>query len=409
MLYFIGIVIAFFLASLLLGKKNKSIADKILAVWLVFIGLHLLVFYLHFTGKIYQMPWILGWEMPLPLVHGPFLYLYAAALMNRLPRNLKWILVHFIPVVLTMVYLIRFFTLGSAERVQVYLNEGSGFESFMTTRTIAIIISGLGYVTWTNLLLARHRAAIIHQFSSIEKINLKWLQYLSLGIAVIWLAVIFGGEELTFTSVVLFVIFMGYFGIRQVGIFAPRAILDGAPLSQGSFFIEDDPEPPEAVIRKDAGNERIFNRNLQPSLAPSTIETENEQSEKKKYSKSGLSPEMAQNLHRELSQMMEREKLFSESELSLAALAKKLNVHPNYLSQVINEIEGKNFYDYINSLRIEEFKRLVAMPSNQQYTILSMAYECGFNSKSSFNRFFKKATGVSPSEYLREHAVEVAG
>ena len=194
-----------------------------------------------------------------------------------------------------------------------------------------------------------------------------------------------------------------------MGIFAPRAILDGAPLSQGSFFIEDDPEPPEAVIRKDAGNERIFNRNLQPSLAPSTIETENEQSEKKKYSKSGLSPEMAQNLHRELSQMMEREKLFSESELSLAALAKKLNVHPNYLSQVINEIEGKNFYDYINSLRIEEFKRLVAMPSNQQYTILSMAYECGFNSKSSFNRFFKKATGVSPSEYLREHAVEVAG
>ena len=124
-------------------------------------------------------------------------------------------------------------------------------------------------------------------------------------------------------------------------------------------------------------------------------------SEKKKYSKSGLSEEMAVSLHQELNWLMEREKLYTESELSLSDLAARLSVHPNYLSQLINEKEGKNFYDYINTLRIEEFKRLVALPENQRYTILSLAYEFGFNSKSSFNRFFKKATGQSPSVYLR--------
>ena len=83
-------------------------------------------------------------------------------------------------------------------------------------------------------------------------------------------------------------------------------------------------------------------------------------------------------------------------------LARRLNTHPNYLSQVINEKEGKNLYDYVNTLRIEEFIKLVSQPHNQNLTLLSLAYECGFNSKSSFNRYFKKTTGQSPSEYLKQ-------
>jgi AraC-like DNA-binding protein len=81
-------------------------------------------------------------------------------------------------------------------------------------------------------------------------------------------------------------------------------------------------------------------------------------------------------------------------------LAKKIKIHPNYLSQVINEKQGKTFFEYINTLRVEEFKRLVALPESKQFTIMSLAYDCGFNSKSSFNKNFKKVTGQSPSEYL---------
>jgi AraC-like DNA-binding protein len=79
----------------------------------------------------------------------------------------------------------------------------------------------------------------------------------------------------------------------------------------------------------------------------------------------------------------------------------RLNTQPNYLSQVINEKEGKIFYDYINTIRIEEFKRLAVLPESRKYTLLALAEQCGFNSKSSFNRYFKKVTGQSPSEFMK--------
>ena len=97
---------------------------------------------------------------------------------------------------------------------------------------------------------------------------------------------------------------------------------------------------------------------------------------------------------------MHDQKLYCNSELSLAELASRLNTQPNHLSQVINEREGKNFYDYINSLRIEEFKQLSAGADSRKYTLLALAQQCGFNSKSSFNRYFKKVTGQSPSEFI---------
>ena len=89
-------------------------------------------------------------------------------------------------------------------------------------------------------------------------------------------------------------------------------------------------------------------------------------------------------------------------ELTLTELAKALDVHPHYLSQAINTFEGKTFYDYVNTLRVEEFKRLVALPESKKYTLLALALDCGFNSKTSFNRNFKSVTGLAPSEYLKQ-------
>jgi AraC-like DNA-binding protein len=59
-----------------------------------------------------------------------------------------------------------------------------------------------------------------------------------------------------------------------------------------------------------------------------------------------------------------------------------------------------NFYDFVNRYRLEEFKKLASDPKNRQFTMLALAFDCGFNSKSSFNRYFKKATGQTPSQYF---------
>ena len=74
--------------------------------------------------------------------------------------------------------------------------------------------------------------------------------------------------------------------------------------------------------------------------------------------------------------------------------------------KVINEKEQKNFYNYINALRIKEFIRLASLPESKKYTMLSLAYECGFNSKSTFNKHFKENTGKTPTEYFKSQKSE---
>ena len=102
---------------------------------------------------------------------------------------------------------------------------------------------------------------------------------------------------------------------------------------------------------------------------------------------------------------MQTEKLFKNAEISLLDIAQKLKVHPNNLSQVINSIEHKNFFDYINNYRIAEFKAIANLPINQKFTLLSLAYTCWFNSKTAFNRNFKNSTGLTPSAYLAQQHI----
>ncbi len=96
---------------------------------------------------------------------------------------------------------------------------------------------------------------------------------------------------------------------------------------------------------------------------------------------------------------MTTEKPFLDSDLSLADLARRLHTNPVLLSQVINTGAGKNFNDFINEYRVEEFKRQLREPTNAHLSFLGLALDCGFNSKATFNRAFKKFTGASPKEF----------
>jgi AraC-like DNA-binding protein len=102
-----------------------------------------------------------------------------------------------------------------------------------------------------------------------------------------------------------------------------------------------------------------------------------------------------------LESLMETEKLYLDPELGLNGLAKKLQIAPNHLSMLLNDHIGKNFHDYVNFYRIEEVKRRLLDPAYDNKTISSIGGDCGFNSKSAFNRIFKNSTGKTPSEYRR--------
>lgn len=93
--------------------------------------------------------------------------------------------------------------------------------------------------------------------------------------------------------------------------------------------------------------------------------------------------------------------MYLNPDLSLRSLAKELDIHPNQLSWLLNESIGKNFNAYINHYRVKEFKRLAKDPSKAHITVIGLAYESGFNSKTVFNTYFKKETGLTPKQFVK--------
>ncbi|MBG0860928.1 MAG: AraC family transcriptional regulator [Bacteroidales bacterium] len=229
-----------------------------------------------------------------------------------------------------------------------------------------VLISGFSYIFLTFLLLRRHHRNILNNLSnSNENSNLHWLRNLLAGMLVIWLVVLLSDfaidsalrDTAIYISVSIFVVFIGFFGLRQGDIF--MNLPDG-------YLIEG--------LTED---------------------------NKQHYTKSGLKEERATEIKQQLEILMAERKLFLDENISLPQLADIINIHPNYLSQVINGRFQKNFYDFINSYRVEEFKRIVSLGKNVNKTFFALALDCGFNSKASFNSSFKKITGTTPSGFVK--------
>ena len=272
----------------------------------------------------------------------------------------------------------------------MFRNKGEGYETVMAINLYAVYLSGIVYVILTLARLSIYRKQMVQTFSNTDKINFNWLLYLVLWVAAVWIAVLFiQDDRFIFGAAALFVLWLGYFGIRQVQVFT-------RPLSKIHYVTDA-----QTSVPNQAGSP--------PALSSVTTESNKiiDTFTYTKYQRSSLTEEEAGMIHKQLLQLMHTEKPFTDPDLTLNDLAGKLSVHPNHLSQVINTKEAKSFYDLVNENRVEEFIRLSKQSGSQQYTLLGLAFDCGFNSKASFNRNFKKYTGMTPSEYLSQSAGEV--
>lgn len=404
---YIGIGINLLLILLLASKKGKRLADKVLLVWLILICCHLSLFAFSIQPITAEnVHWLLGTSIPFPMLHGPMLYLYTAAMTNMLPKNRKVIILHFIPALIAVLFFAPVFVKSADEKLAFITSGGKGYETANLLRIILLQVSGFVYVLWSLWILRKHKENIRQEFSYEEKINLNWLRYFIYGLAAIWIIIVLTRSDYyIFGGTVVFLVLLGYFGIKQEGIFTGSNLYktetdkfggDKNIVSTQEAVTPINPTHTALhIIEAQAQPEPTFHNTGALPMADAI-----EPGRRKKYANSGVTDEMGEEIHRRLIHLMEKEKLFTEPELSLSMLAEKIKVHPNYLSQVINEKEKKTFFEYVNTLRVEEFKRLVSMPESKQFTIMGLAYECGFNAKSSFNKNFKKVTGQSPSEYL---------
>ena len=116
-----------------------------------------------------------------------------------------------------------------------------------------------------------------------------------------------------------------------------------------------------------------------------------------------LDSEIADSFSENIIRFMQEEEPFLIPNLSLRALADQVEIHPNKLSWLLNERMGKNFNEFVNHYRIEYFKKLALDPGNSHISLIGLAYESGFNSKTVFNTYFKKETGITPKEFLKQN------
>lgn len=129
-----------------------------------------------------------------------------------------------------------------------------------------------------------------------------------------------------------------------------------------------------------------------------SVELEEEPFEKKK-----LIPESEfEAMKQKLVHIMENEKPYLDGELNLAKLSKYMDLNAHQLSYLLNEGFGKNFFQFVNTYRIEVAQKLLTNPEHQKLSMVGIAFEAGFNSKTSFNTTFKKLTGKTPSEFRKQ-------
>jgi AraC-like DNA-binding protein len=99
-------------------------------------------------------------------------------------------------------------------------------------------------------------------------------------------------------------------------------------------------------------------------------------------------------------ELIEKDELYRNPRLALNDFAEKLQTNPTIISKAVNQCFDMNFNDFVNHYRIEAMKTMFEQKTHQKHTLLGIALDCGFNSKTTFNRAFKKNTGLSPKEYL---------
>ncbi|MCB9223210.1 MAG: helix-turn-helix domain-containing protein [Crocinitomicaceae bacterium] len=150
------------------------------------------------------------------------------------------------------------------------------------------------------------------------------------------------------------------------------------------------PDPVVDVLRKDDRYKFFFDKifHIDTQLTP-------------KAGKKALLDDSSISEYRiKLIEHIEQNEPYLDSGLTLRVLADQIDIHPNKLSWLINEMHEQNFNQFINKYRIERFKKLAIDPENSQFSIMGLAYDSGFNSKTVFNTYFKKVTGQSPKAWI---------
>ncbi len=388
---YIGLSQGLFAAFVLLTKKHKQTADRLLVAWLMIICFKFLILLMYDEyGEFFDVNFSTGF---IPLSFGPFLYLYTKHITDEEARFGLRDVLHAAPFFIMTGFYFAFFQ----DRVDFSDHKYLLKDEYIGVRILyagVYFISIFTYTALTYRLLYHYRKSLVNKFSfETEKNQLNWL-YFTAGLITVTFAFYFtiglvnalngtpivDSEFMANLGLTLMTFSVSYFGIRQQALFRNREL-----------YRETVPNPEV----KEASSEQRESQNATPAL-------QDNGEEKEKYKRSGLKEEDAELYLKRLLAFMEQEKPYLDAELTIQDLSAKINISKHHLTQILNNRLGKNFFTFVNEYRIDEVKRKLADQGFDHLTILGIAFDCGFNSKSSFNNIFKQYTGYTPSEYKKQ-------
>ena len=347
----IGFSIAIFAGILVVTKKHLSVSDKLLSAWLFLLAIdygNIGITLFTFDYAIIPSSFFL---------FNPAFYLYARSLTDE-RFKLKWIqLLHLVPYV--FFEFCSHYNALSFDRDAFYVND-----TYLWVRllyAISFIVSLLVYNTLSIIAVHKHRINLKNEFSNINQ-----NQKLS------WLLII----VVSYNVYVLTAIILGLFGFYYKDFEASRAFNYSAALVL-TFILGF------YGIRQD----EIYKRKVEK------IESDQTQ---KRYKNSKLSTNRKEEIRTQILTYFKEEVPYLNSELSIQFLSEELNIPKYQLTEVLNTIIGKNFFQFVNEYRVEAVKQKLSDTTNNKFSIEAIGYDCGFSSKSSFFSVFKNITGQTP-------------
>lgn len=361
--YFFALL--FFLLLFFRGIKQERLADKILGFLLFLLAFEIQDYTFGFAGINILWNELNGFPRGLTLLIGPTLYFYLKAQTNS-SFKLQWIhSLHLIPWLIKVGIELPIFLQGQ-EAVQAFQMS----DTAVVLGTLNRVVRYASYIIYFYLSLRIYRAYrswSVQHVSNAETISFQWFRNVVVGIITSFvvkegISTFSNIYDLSFYKDWWWNLVMGavilYIGLKGYTQHQPNHI----DFSFGSDDTLDNkiPADKDQTAEDAALAERIV----------SYVQTH---------------------------------KPYLKPDLSIAQFSKQLGYSMAEVSAYINKTYGKNFNDYINGHRVAEFKVQVNEPENKDYTLLAIALDCGFNSKSTFNRAFKKTEGMSPKEWLGTH------
>ncbi len=369
------------MALILWIRKNNTLANKI-------IGLIIFIPVVAFTSNlliyleiIYPVFILIYLNVAVGLLFGPAL-LYYFNLMIGKKIKLKWKhLLHLIPSFVAVVVSLPLLFLNQEEKTELLTLVKAGTDDTTNILGLALLLHILSYLFLSWNMQKKHYADVKSFFTGIGHIRYHWIRKF-----ILWLMIL---NVLFIVAYLIPVIFSP--GLMMY------ADLVATPLLTFLIYL--------FILITGFSNQAIFTGTQYEVYTKELLpfnEYVEEADSRKKYVTSSLKESQIDELHLELLTHITESKLYFSPDLTIKKLADNLGFQQHHLSQVINQKVNMNFFDFINSYRVEEAKEKLQHIQQCNLTIEGIGTECGFGSPSAFYRAFKKSTGLTPSQYIKQ-------